>query len=35
LKDTKDQPQRLHSLDQLLAEQIGKQTRLPSMRLSL
>jgi hypothetical protein len=33
LKDTKDQPQRLHSLDQLLAEQIGKQTRLPSLRL--
>ena len=33
LKDTKDQPQRLHSLDQLLAEQIGQQTRFPSLRL--
>ena len=33
LKDTRDQPQRLHSLDQLLAEQIGQQTRFPSLRL--
>tara|TARA_B100001250_G_scaffold242390_1_gene208307 strand:+ start:31 stop:993 length:963 start_codon:yes stop_codon:yes gene_type:complete len=33
LKDTKDQPQRLHSLDEYLAEQIGQQTRFPSLRL--
>ncbi|MCH2065355.1 MAG: DUF1552 domain-containing protein [Roseibacillus sp.] len=33
LKDTRDQPQRLHSLDQLLAEQIGQETRFPSLRL--
>jgi len=33
LKDTKAQPQRLHSLDQLLAEQIGKTTRFPSLLL--
>ncbi len=33
LKDTKDQPQRLHSLDEFLAEQIGQQTRFPSLRL--
>ena len=33
LKDTRDQPQRLHSLDQLLAEQIGQKTRFPSLRL--
>ena len=33
LKDTKDQPQRLHSLDQFLGEQIGQQTRFPSLRL--
>ncbi len=33
LKDTRDEPQRLHSLDQLLAEEIGKQTRFPSLRL--
>lgn len=33
LKDTKDQPQRLHSLDQFLAEQIGQQTRFPSLEL--
>ena len=33
LKDTKDRPQRLHSLDQLLAENIGKTTRFPSLLL--
>ena len=33
LKDTKDQPQRLHSLDQFLAEKIGQHTRFPSLRL--
>ncbi len=33
LKDTRDEPQRLHSLDQLLAEHIGKETRFPSLRL--
>ncbi len=33
LKDTRDHPQRLHSLDQLLAEQIGQKTRFPSLRL--
>ena len=33
LKDTRDQPQRLHSLDQLLAEQVGQKTRFPSLRL--
>ena len=33
LKDTKDQPQRLHSLDQFLAEQIGQRTRFPSLEL--
>ncbi len=33
LKDTKDRPQRLHSLDQLLAENIGQATRFPSLRL--
>ena len=33
LRDTKDQPQRLHSLDQLLSEKIGQQTRFPSLRL--
>ena len=27
LKDTKDNPQRLHFLDQLLSEKIGQQTR--------
>jgi len=33
LKDTKDQPQRLHSLDQFLGEQIGQRTRFSSLRL--
>ncbi len=33
LRDTKDQPQRLHSLDQLLSEKIGQRTRFPSLRL--
>ncbi|MBP87399.1 MAG: hypothetical protein CMJ64_11865, partial [Planctomycetaceae bacterium] len=33
LKDTKDRPQRLHSLDQLLAENIGQTTRFPSLLL--
>ena len=33
LKDTKDRPQRLQSLDQLLAANIGQATRFPSMRL--
>ena len=33
LKDTKDNPQRLHSLDQLLSEKIGQQTRFGSLRL--
>jgi hypothetical protein len=33
LKDTKDRPQRLHSLDQLLAEQLGEGTRFPSLLL--
>jgi hypothetical protein len=33
LKDTKDRPQRLQSLDQLLAENIGQATRFPSLRL--
>lgn len=33
LKDTKDRPQRLHSLDQLLAEEIGQKTRFPSLLL--
>ena len=33
LKDTKEKPQRLHSLDQLLAEHIGQQTRFPSLLL--
>ena len=33
LKDTKDNPQRLLSLDQLLAEKIGQKTRFPSLRM--
>lgn len=33
VKDSKDNPQRLHSLDQFLAEQIGRQTRFPSLLL--
>jgi hypothetical protein len=33
LKDTKDDPQRLFSLDQHLAEQIGSANRFPSLRL--
>lgn len=33
LKDTKDQPQRLHSLDQFLGEEIGQRTRFSSLRL--
>jgi hypothetical protein len=33
LKDTKDRPQRLQSLDQFLAENIGRATRFPSLRL--
>lgn len=33
MKDTRDRPQRLHSLDQLLAETLGQTTRFPSMRL--
>ena len=33
MKDVQDQPQRLHSLDQLLAEKIGQRTRFPSLLL--
>ena len=33
LKNTKDDPQRLLSLDQLLAEKIGQKSRFPSMLL--
>ncbi len=33
LKDTKDNPQRLLSLDQFLAEKIGQKTRFPSLRM--
>lgn len=33
LKDTKDNPQRLHSLDQLIAEHIGQDKRFPSLLL--
>ncbi|MEO1979686.1 MAG: DUF1552 domain-containing protein [Fuerstiella sp.] len=33
LKDVKDRPQHLHSLDQLLAEKIGQNTRFPSLLL--
>ena len=33
MKDVKDQPQRLHTLDQLLAEKIGQSTRFPSLLL--
>ena len=33
LKDTKDNPQRLLSLDQFLAEKIGQQTRFPTLRM--
>lgn len=33
LKDVKDQPHRLHSLDQLLGEKIGQATRFPALLL--
>jgi hypothetical protein len=33
MKDVKDQPQRLHTLDQLLGEKIGQTTRFPSLLL--
>ena len=33
MKDFKDQPQRLHTLDQLLGEKIGQTTRFPSLLL--
>lgn len=33
VKDSKDSPQRLHSLDQVIAEQIGRQTRFPALLL--
>jgi hypothetical protein len=33
IKDVQDQPQRLHSLDQLLGEEIGQTTRFPSLLL--
>ncbi|HAE10255.1 MAG TPA: hypothetical protein DCG39_01290, partial [Opitutae bacterium] len=33
LKDAKENPQRLLSLDQLLAEKIGRDTRFPSLRM--
>jgi len=33
LKDVKDQPQRLHTLDQLLGEEIGQTARFPSLLL--
>ena len=33
LKDVKDRPQRLHSLDQFLAEKLGETTRFPSLLL--
>ena len=33
LKDTRDKPARLHSLDQLLAESIGQGSRFPSLLL--
>ena len=33
LKDAKDNPQRLHSLDEYMAEKIGQQTRFASLRL--
>ncbi|MFP6873330.1 MAG: DUF1552 domain-containing protein [Verrucomicrobiales bacterium] len=33
LRDTKDRPQRLLSLDQFLAEKIGQKTRFPSLRM--
>ncbi len=33
MKDVKDQPQRLHTLDQLLGERIGQTTRFPSLLL--
>ena len=33
LKDAKDNPQRLLSLDQFLAEKIGQDTRFPSLRM--
>ena len=32
-KDAKENPQRLRSLDQLLAEKIGRDTRFPSLRM--
>ena len=33
MKDVRDRPQRLHSLDQLLGEQIGQSTRFPTLLL--
>lgn len=33
MKDVEDQPQRLHTLDQLLGEKIGQTTRFPSLLL--
>ena len=33
MKDVKDQPQRLHSFDQLLGEEMGQTTRFPSLLL--
>ncbi|MDP7017606.1 MAG: DUF1552 domain-containing protein [Pirellulaceae bacterium] len=33
MKDVRQHPQRLHSLDQLLAEQLGQATRFPSLLL--
>ena len=33
LKDAKENPQRLHSLDQFPAEEIGSDTRFPSLRM--
>ncbi len=33
LKDSKDNPQRMHSLDQLIAERIGGERRFPSLLL--
>ena len=33
MKDATDQPQRLHTLDQLLSEKIGQSTRFPSLLL--
>ncbi|MBM83473.1 MAG: hypothetical protein CMJ78_23180 [Planctomycetaceae bacterium] len=33
MKDVKDEPQRLHSLDQVLGEKLGQSTRFPSLLL--